>query len=74
MQVGYDSRSSFYNAIDCKSDPRLTTLLKLATLLDVRSVEELFGDFGSDRVIRPKGRVWRRDGHWAEVVICRISP
>lgn len=54
MQVGYDSRSSFYNAIDCKSDPRLTTLLKLATLLDVRSVEELFGDFGSDRVIRPK--------------------
>lgn len=53
-QVGYQSRSSFYNAINCRSDPSLATLLRIAAILKLRSVEELFGDFGSDPVINPK--------------------
>lgn len=45
------NRSSLRNMILSKPGPSLHTLLWLAKRLELRSIEELFGDFGSYQAI-----------------------
>lgn len=50
LKLGY-SRGGLRNSLQSKDGPKLSVLLELAAHLELRSIEELFGDFGSTPLI-----------------------
>jgi hypothetical protein len=49
--VGYTSPNGLRQAMAHQEGPRLETLLQLANLMGYRSIEELFGEFGTTEPI-----------------------
>lgn len=47
IRVGYESLSGLQAAMNGKAQPPLHVLIGLAVELEVHSIEELFGDFGT---------------------------
>lgn len=50
IKMGY-SRGGLRNALASEDGPKLSVLLKMAAHLQLRSIEELFGEFGTTAAI-----------------------